>query len=343
MRPTRIHLAIALLFCTAVMPAGCSHAAAPTTAETLTRSLRLLDAIDADPKNTIPDGVLNAAHCLLIIPAGLSRASLTCRDFVGNWQAPEVLESAVEKQARLLLVMSPRAQKAIVSGTQQPHWTVLPGPLTRDTPLASDGELKADLLAYTWDGKRFAGATLDDIPGSTVVADPGSLLIASYLAAVNSFANTILPTGVVLHHTGVVPSETPSERAVDEFHRERGFTVTCFGREYHVAYHFLIQPDGTVQPGRPERCQGAHARGYNSYLGIALVGDFSRRDNPDGQRGLTRPTPQQMDALLQLCRELRDRYHIPLQHFLRHSDIAATHCPGDRLEFRKLMRALEQP
>src|SRR4029079_4106296 len=105
-----------------------------------------------------------------------------------------------------------------------------------------------------------------------------------------------------------------------EFHRARGFDIRCQGREYHVAYHYLILPDGTVESGRPERCQGAHAKGYNSYLGIAVVGEFSSPDNPDGSKGPQVPTDAQMKALTRLSREIMEKYNLPLQRVLRHTD-----------------------
>ena len=339
MRRFLLHLALA----TSVWLAGCSRTdAAPTTADVLSRSLHVLDAIDADPSNTIPDAVLNAARCLIILPADSSRGPMTCRDQHEKWQAPVLVEPVIQHTGRLLIVMAPAAQRGILTGAQR-TWSTLAGPLTRDAPLASDAQLKAGVLAYHWDGSEFVGAELGDVALHTVGADAAPKLTEGFLASVNSFADTILPTGLVIHHSGVVPSETVDERAVDLFHRERGFDVTCFGRDYHVAYHYLILPDGNVQQGRPERCEGAHARGYNSYLGIALVGDFSKEDNPRGQHGLTVPTKKQMDALIRLCRELRDHYRIPLQRVLRHSDIATTHCPGDRFPYQELMRALERP
>src|SRR5437899_10434926 len=95
--------------------------------------------------------------------------------------------------------------------------------------------------------------------------------------------------------------------------------------------------DGIVQRGRPERCEGAHAEGYNSYLGISVVGDFDSQDNPTGKKGATEPTEKQIASLVQLCRRLKDRYNIPLQHIVRHSDIASTRCPGDRFPFSTVL------
>ena len=36
---------------------------------------------------------------------------------------------------------------------------------------------------------------------------------------------------------------------------------------------------GEVRQGRSEHCVGTYAKGFNSYLGIVLIGDFSSKDN----------------------------------------------------------------
>jgi N-acetyl-anhydromuramyl-L-alanine amidase AmpD len=131
-------------------------------------------------------------------------------------------------------------------------------------------------------------------------------------------------------------------REVDRFHAKKAFEILCEGRRYHVAYHYLILPNGQTQAGRPERCEGAHAEGYNAYLGISVVGDFSSRDNPRGQHGSMRPTKQQFASLVMLSRQLRARYHIPLHRVVRHSDVARTECPGDRFPFRQFLAELDK-
>jgi N-acetyl-anhydromuramyl-L-alanine amidase AmpD len=130
-------------------------------------------------------------------------------------------------------------------------------------------------------------------------------------------------------------------RDVDNFHQARGFEITCMGHVYHIAYHYLILPNGAVKAGRPEKCQGAHAKGYNSYVGIAVVGDFTGKDSA-GKNGPIVPTNQQIKSLVQLCRRLRDRYSIPLQHIVRHGDISSTDCPGRRFPFQHVLQQLAQ-
>lgn len=170
----------------------------------------------------------------------------------------------------------------------------------------------------------------------------GVILVTGVVAiCVSSLANTIRPNGIIIHHSAIPPRPDgrPIDAAlIDEIHRERGFSSFYWGRFYHIGYHYLILPDGTVQQGRPEHCKGAHAQGYNSYIGICLVGNFSSRDNPNGERGLTAPTTAQIRALNGLIHSLRQKYELPAQNVLRHNEVSAsTECPGDRFPANELV------
>src|SRR5205823_11545995 len=128
------------------------------------------------------------------------------------------------------------------------------------------------------------------------LSDVPKKITEQYLSSLTSFFNTIIPTGIVVHHTAIIPRNNAlprSEREVDKYHATRGFEITCFGHIYHAAYHYVILTNGRVQGGRPERCEGAHAEGYNSCLRIALAGDFDSQDTPAGKTGATTPTEKQ--------------------------------------------------
>ena len=160
-----------------------------------------------------------------------------------------------------------------------------------------------------------------------------------------SLNNTITPNGIIIHHAAIPPRSDGGlidARLIDEIHQRRGYRSFYWGRFYHVAYHYIILPDGTVEHGRPEHCKGAHAVGFNSYIGICLVGDFSSGENPDGERGLVAPTEAQMTALIDLCKRLSLYYQIPTEHILRHSDVKqTTDCPGDRFPYQQLLEAVK--
>jgi N-acetylmuramoyl-L-alanine amidase len=160
-----------------------------------------------------------------------------------------------------------------------------------------------------------------------------------------SLANTIRPSGIIIHHSAIPPradGQPIDAEMIDEIHAKRGFRAFYWGHFYHIGYHYVILPNGTIQHGRPEYCKGEHAAGYNSYIGICLVGNFSSKDNPNGERGLMVPTEAQMKALIDLCRRLRARYQIPEERILRNSDVnAGTESPGDRFPFQKFLKTLE--
>lgn len=142
------------------------------------------------------------------------------------------------------------------------------------------------------------------------------------------------PDLLIVHHSAT-PPEVDGRRVdaafIDTMHAQRGFSTYYHGKLYHIGYHYVILPDGTVQPGRPEGCIGAHARRVNSRaLGICLIGDFSSTDNPDGRAGPIRPSEAQMRSLVRLSAYLVRKYDIPLRNVRRHRDVGQTACPGDR-------------
>lgn len=144
------------------------------------------------------------------------------------------------------------------------------------------------------------------------------------------------PAGIILHHSAS-PATAEGERVdaevIDRWHARRGFLGQAAERAYHIGYHYVILPDGTIQHGRPENMRGAHCRGHNDQLGICLVGNFSSSANPHGAAGPTRPTPAQLDALDHLLKTLIARYGFTPADLHRHRDYAQTACPGDRVPF----------
>jgi hypothetical protein len=347
--------------------------ATPPLLSALHESGAALEELIADPNNAIPDAVLNRTSCFATFrnaPGGtFAQGFATCRNTNGGWTSPVAanLSRAPGENANgdlLLFFLSASVRQKLLTGRADLAKTQIGRGLTsREAPSVADVELRKDALAYVHNGATLNGApppkgllSIDNAQTAILYGrkiQPAVLLNKSTFSStttsffdidVGSFFNTINPVGIIIHHSVLVPAGTlpEAERELDRFHYKRGFEISCFGKVYHIAYHYLILPDGQIQAGRPERCEGAHARGYNSYLGIALVGDFSSVDNPDGQKGPIRPTVQQIAALVRLCRTLREKYKIPLQHVMPHSDVSRTACPGDRLEFHKLLAALQE-
>ena len=328
---------------------------------------RVLDGISPKSKNGVPDAVLNGTKCVVVIPSlvgGTANASAggvaSCREAPDRWSGPAFIHFngrglRAHRTDLLVFILSDTGVRALRSGGLQIRAQKrAAAPLVSTTPVTTQVELTAESLTYesaagVLSSSEASGfirpeAALPPVSSDSARSALSRKMIKQYLLSVVSFFNTIIATGIVIHHTAVIPTENTvprSERDVDKYHQERGFEISCFGRIYHVAYHYLILPDGSVKAGRPERCEGAHAKGYNSYLGISVVGDFSSEDNPTGKKGPTRPSAKQIASLIQLCRRLKDRYKIPLQHIVRHSDISSTKCPGDRFPFRSVLQQLQ--
>jgi N-acetylmuramoyl-L-alanine amidase len=330
---------------------------------TIGGAARVLDEISKKSQNAVPDAVLNGTKCFVMIPSitpGTVNVTAggvaSCREAADNWSAPTFVKFQgrgvpAQRTDLLVFVLSDGGVRALRSSELQIGGQKrAAAPLATTSPVTTQVELTAEVLTYegvagVLSSSEASGVIRRDADTSDAVTNAvPKKTIEKYLLSVVSFFNTITPTGIVIHHTAVIPGENTvprSQRDIDKYHRARGFEILCFGRIYHVAYHFLIMPNGSVKAGRPERCEGAHAQGYNSYLGISVVGDFSSEDNPAGKKGPTRPSAKQIASLIQLCRRMKDRYHIPLQHIVRHSDISSTRCPGDRFPFRSVLDQLQ--
>jgi N-acetylmuramoyl-L-alanine amidase len=229
-----------------------------------------------------------------------------------------------------------------------------PGPIAVGAAVASAADLRLPTVAYLQQNGKLSGIglngklrSLQRLPAtpqqssgwSSVPRQPDE----KFAFAITSFFNSITPTGIIIHHSAVLPSDgavPPNLQAVDQYHRQLGMETVCGGQIFHVAYHYVILPNGQIRQGRPEHCQGAHAQGYNTFLGISVFGDFSSKDNPKGKKGPRGPTAKQLRSLRALCSRLRAQYNIPLSRVVRHRDVAQTQCPGNRFPFREFMRSL---
>jgi N-acetylmuramoyl-L-alanine amidase len=312
----------------------------------------LVRELTQNPEYALPDALLNRTRCF-IVSNNQSQGLATCRTEAAPyaWSAPKVVTfSGIAAGGNLLLfVMSQRAATALDrSAFDVSYFSISAGKTQKQAALLTDRDLGYDAIAYRYARPTLTGFTLKtgEFKTDPVAVGASSKLSTEYLKWVQSYFNAITPTGIIIHHSAAIPTneKVPKDvSTVDEYHAERGFDIECFGREYHVAYHYLIFPNGKVRAGRPERCEGAHARGYNSYIGISLVGDFSPNDNPSGKKGPGQPTRQQLASLVRLTRKLQEQYKIPVQRILRHSDVASTDCPGERFAFKTFLLTLEQP
>jgi N-acetylmuramoyl-L-alanine amidase len=130
------------------------------------------------------------------------------------------------------------------------------------------------------------------------------------------------PVFVILHHT----SDSNAEQALR--------TLTSPVRQ--VSSHYLIGRDGRIYYLVDELARAWHA-GESSWAGIRDLNSVSvgiELDN-DGEE----PFPDvQIDALLALLSDLKERYAIPTANFLGHGDVAPWRKtdPGRRFPWRRL-------
>lgn len=131
-------------------------------------------------------------------------------------------------------------------------------------------------------------------------------------------------TGLFIHCTA-----TPSDwragqssearvEAIRQMHiQERGWS--------DIGYHWLIDRDGTVLPGRPETQIGAHVAGHNSgTIGISLFGGITSRPHDPFLKNFT---SRQEVALLDLIGDISARTTITMIRGHNQVD-AGKACPG---------------
>lgn len=121
---------------------------------------------------------------------------------------------------------------------------------------------------------------------------------------------------IVIHCSASPPSVPVNAKVIDRWHRMKGF--------FSIGYHYVVNRDGTVEPGRPHYEVGAHVEGYNAKsLGVCLVGGVDERMKPADNF-----TSEQYASLLQLLRGLKMSF--PKAKIQGHRDFpdVAKACPS---------------
>lgn len=99
-----------------------------------------------------------------------------------------------------------------------------------------------------------------------------------------------------------------------------------------IGYHWVVDRDGTVAPGRAETEIGAHVEGHNAgTIGVCLLGGYGAKADDPFERNFT---ARQRAAVLTLIGGIKVRTTI--QKVSGHNDYAAKACPGFNIASARL-------
>ena len=120
---------------------------------------------------------------------------------------------------------------------------------------------------------------------------------------------------IIVHCAATPEGKNFKAADIDRWHRER--KMKCIG------YHYVVDLDGMVEPGRPESEIGAHCLAHNqNSIGVCYVGGLAA----DGKTPKDTRTVAQKEALLALLKKLRAKY--PKASIHGHRDFASKACPS---------------
>jgi N-acetylmuramoyl-L-alanine amidase len=152
---------------------------------------------------------------------------------------------------------------------------------------------------------RQAKALSKKVKMSPELQSEGQLLLADKWVGTTNF-DLRKPNFVVIHHT----AQNACEQTLKTFTLERT----------KVSAHYVICKDGTVHHMLNDYMRAWHGGigswGNNTDLNSSSIG--IEIDN----NGFEPFEPEQISSLLQLLAQLKNKYQIPVDHFIGHSDIA---------------------
>ena len=139
---------------------------------------------------------------------------------------------------------------------------------------------------------------------------------------------TVKHQGIIVHCTATRPS----------WYEDKGFEAQLKEIEkWHVkdngwssiGYHIIIGRNGEISNTRPLGTSGAHARGHNSNIGIALVGGFGSDADDVATDHFTAP---QLSKLYATIKDLQQQYDIRTDKIIGHNRVSSKACPGFRVQ-----------
>lgn len=171
---------IAFVLCASIcaLPAAAQH-----TANRLTDAAALITEIMETPDRSIPQDLLDKAHCIVVVP-GVKKAAfgfggkygkgfVSCRaPGAHGWSAPGAVrmeggsfgfQIGVSSTDVILLVMNERGMKKLLSSkfTLGGDASVAGGPVGRSASAQTDAMMSAEILSWSRSRGAFAGVSLE--------------------------------------------------------------------------------------------------------------------------------------------------------------------------------------
>jgi N-acetyl-anhydromuramyl-L-alanine amidase AmpD len=139
---------------------------------------------------------------------------------------------------------------------------------------------------------------------------------------------TVKHQGIIVHCTATRPSWYEDKgfeaqlKEIEKWHvKDNGWSST--------GYHMIISRDGEISNTRPLGTSGAHARGHNNNIGIALVGGFGSDADDVATDHFTAP---QLSKLYATIKDLQQQYDIRTDKIIGHNRVSSKACPGFRVQ-----------
>ena len=182
-------------------------------AATVQSATAVLAETMSTPGHRIPQAMLSDAYGVAIIPdvikggfivgARFGRGLLFIREANGIWHAPVFItltggnigwQVGVQSSDIILVFKTPRSVQGILQGkiTIGADAAAAAGPVGRQTAVATDGQLKAEIYTYSRSRGLFAGVSID---GSVVRTDP--LATSAYYHSAGPGMPLVIPPAVL--------------------------------------------------------------------------------------------------------------------------------------------------
>ena len=121
-------------------------------------------------------------------------------------------------------------------------------------------------------------------------------------------------TNIIVHCADTPEGRDDKAEDIRRWHKARGFN--------DIGYHYVVDLDGTIEPGRDVTIAGAHTTGHNAdSIGVCYIGGADTDMKPKDTR-----TEEQKTALRLLLKYLVRKY--PGAKIYGHRDFANKSCPS---------------